>query len=897
MSSQAKQHAKDFLLKYKAKKETSNWLSFLIQKAIDTNGNISDKDKENIFTELLKENNLDSEGKTPTPKSNKDFTPKQEQTGVTSENQKLTIKKITHLKGVNALISNQSITFSPECTIIYGLNGTGKSGYFRIIHELAGGDKAKDILGNIHSQGDGLEVDVDFLLNNDSQRPYKWQDKSERGIVPFDQIKVFDSEYLPIFLNERESSINIEPFGLNLFQVIASIIDAFKDKLDQAKKQKSSQQPEIQTLIDIIHSCELKLLLQKSSLTEAENNELNDNKTFSYEETEKLAQLKQEKDSLEKNNTEDSKKVLIQEKKEIDELKNHLSNLKTNLETLTKDISIAINNYLEKKKTREDRVKQLKVLKSIPSQDTEEWQTFIESAEDYGTKIEQSVFNKDEKCIYCHQPLGEAGIKLVQAYSEYLSDQSQQKFKSAADKIGESKTNIDNIATEYSFSENLKKSLTDIKDKQNQTYKILADQTLEEAKKQKTSLAKALREKVLISSEYTLDLSKADEKLVELSKKKQKTLVGLQQSETQKKKKIGELEAEINSLKDKQNITKYKTIIKDYFSCCQFVEKYATANQAISTRGITELGAKAHDELLTDSLRKSFEDELKLLVKDTGVSLEKTGADKGSVRTSLKIAGNDVSDILSEGEQKAVGLALFLAEIENQNNNCPIVFDDPVNSLDHKIRGNLAKRVAKLSKNQQVIIFTHDLLFVSQLVKFGGDNGINLITHVIDRPSFGIGRVNENSSPKMATLVNLKAKYTDSVQNFDSLDFETQERSLANAFDYLRCSCECIIEEVLFAGTIQRYDDHVKVQNLEEAVFDRDLAVEIVKVHGEISEKAMMHNKSDFKGQEAMTLEAFTQLKTKFETLESNLRRKLKENRNKREKVKKQKKSGLDHQW
>ncbi len=70
-------------------------------------------------------------------------------------------------------------------------------------------------LDNIHKQSDGLEIDVDFLLDGKAQNTFKWEDKSVRGIAPFGQIKVFDTEYLPIFLNERESSVNIEPLGLN----------------------------------------------------------------------------------------------------------------------------------------------------------------------------------------------------------------------------------------------------------------------------------------------------------------------------------------------------------------------------------------------------------------------------------------------------------------------------------------------------------------------------------------------------------------------------------------------------------------------------------------------------------------------------------------------------------
>ena len=719
MAENKKSHAKDYLLEYKAKKDTPKWLALLIQKVIDTNAKISDDEKNSLFQELLKENGIEVEQEDEEIKNEE--TVAQTETIKKSTKQALTLQKITHIKGVNALIPNQSITLSPACTVIFGLNGTGKSGYFRIINELAGGIKSKDILDNIHKQGDGLEVDVDFLLDNKAQNTFKWEDKSVRGIAPFSQIKVFDTEYLPIFLNERESSVNIEPLGLNFFQVIATIIDDFKERINQSQQQKQNSAPDLQTLIDVIHSDDLKILLGKTVLTEQERQQLDDNKLFLKEDETKLVQLKKSKASLEKNNTEDSKKVLNQEKKEIDDLHNHLSDLKINLEELTKKISSAIKDYSEKKKTRDERVKQFEVLKNIPSQDSEEWQTFIESAKDYGTKIDQTAFNNDEKCIYCHQPLGKEAVKLVQAYAQYLDDQSQQNFKDSVDKISALKEEVDDLVVDFTFSENLNKSLTEIHNEQKQDYKTLIDQVLVAAKGQKEDIEEALNNKANITEKYILDLLKTGEKLKGLSENNQKELNDLQQSDTQKAQKISEIETEINKLEDKQNISKWKTKIESHFSTCKSVQKYKSVNQAIGTRGITELGSKAHDELLTDSIRQSFEDELKALGKDIEVNLEKTGAGKGSVRTRLKILGNDVSVILSDGEQKAVGLALFLAEIENQNDKCPIVFDDPVTSVDHEVADFLAQKLLQLSSDRQIIIFTHNKLFYGSLVYWGNN--------------------------------------------------------------------------------------------------------------------------------------------------------------------------------
>jgi hypothetical protein len=114
------------------------------------------------------------------------------------------------------------------------------------------------------------------------------------------------------------------------------------------------------------------------------------------------------------------------------------------------------------------------------------------------------------------------------------------------------------------------------------------------------------------------------------------------------------------------------------------------------------------------------------------------------------------------------------------------------------------------------------------------------------------------------------------VIDINTLDSTTQEIHLGSAFDYLRSACEALIEEVLFAGTIQRYDDHIKVQNLEEVVFDKDLALKITDLHGRISGFLLAHNRSDLQRENPPQLSDFESFQKEFNELEASLRGSLK---------------------
>src|SRR5690606_38950585 len=73
--------------------------------------------------------------------------------------------------------------------------------------------------------------------------------------------------------------------------------------------------------------------------------------------------------------------------------------------------------------------------------------------------------------------------------------------------------------------------------------------------------------------------------------------------------------------------------------------------------------------------------------------------------------GYKVTDIMSEGEQKAIAMAEFATDLTIRRNYNTVLFDDPVNSLDYKRSELFAKLIYKLSKERQVIVFTHNVMF------------------------------------------------------------------------------------------------------------------------------------------------------------------------------------------
>ncbi len=269
-----------------------------------------------------------------------------------------------------------------------------------------------------------------------------------------------------------------------------------------------------------------------------------------------------------------------------------------------------------------------------------------------------------------------------------------------------------------------------------------------------------------------------------------------------------------------------------------------------------------------------FNQELAKLDCDFDLVMNTSGDQGNTVKEYRLDFAEDYSpsQILSEGEQNACSLADFLTEAQLDENNCGIIFDDPVTSLDHERKDKIAHRLVIEAGQRQVVIFTHDIAFISQLAKHAERNQIPFVAHWMKKVDGVPGYVEDNTSPKLTSLATLKKDCQEAVKGYDSLGPKEQERALGAAFDYLRSACEALIEQFLFGGVIQRYEDHIRVQNLEDAVLDHDSALKIVDLHGRLSEVLLAHNRSDLQRENPPTLADLTTLRQEFEELERGLK-------------------------
>ena len=251
--------------------------------------------------------------------------------------------------------------------------------------------------------------------------------------------------------------------------------------------------------------------------------------------------------------------------------------------------------------------------------------------------------------------------------------------------------------------------------------------------------------------------------------------------------------------------------------------QFAEAVKQCNTQTLTKKSNEVYERTVTSALHAALERELQALGVNHSISLGMSGQ-KGVRMQQLRLDAaalpkEKLSVILSEGEQRAIAIASFLAEVSLEPGKSGIVFDDPVTSLDHRRRERIAKRLAQEAKHRQVIVFTHDLAFAWELQQSAEAAGHKAaVRHV-----FAAGASKGHCSEKLpfegqkvkARLGLLREQYHKAKKALEERhDFDEHSQLLRSGYRMLRDTWELLIEDNLFNGVVKRFQRPISTLRL-----------------------------------------------------------------------------------
>lgn len=806
-----KSHAKDYLLEFADNK--AEWLKALIKDAIETNGSIEELRINEIFDNLL--------NGTPIQEQGNNLLSSQR------SSQKLLFESLTHVSGVNALCENQTINFSPDVTVLYGLNGSGKSSYFRILNEVCGGNQKKEILPNIYaSEADKKAISVEInYLQDGNHKTLKWYN-SDRALTDFNGVKVFDSSYLNgLLLSRTPDEAIVYPLGLHLFSYIAQIMDSFSEKLNQLATKERENLPIINTE-NLSNDFKISFS-QKQDIDIAKRNEIKGKYSFSEADDKSLLVKQSSLTNLQQTNCEDKINLLTQNNNTYSEFTEKISNTVKNLGSYSQNLKSAFDAFKSAKERNDKALLQSQILKSLPQSNTEEWKNFIKAGKEYSSKLKDE---ESKKCPYCHQDIvSEDALKIIEAYATFLNDTSAGELNAATENLTKVRNTINGYDVNIQVTDSIKSIVND--------FKVL-EIKLTALNDYKQSLLSAKSADDI--KNFNVDFSVEKKTIQDTISKNNEELKSLNASKIKKEEAIATLQKEIVALKEKESISKQKNAIENYFNIQDKIKAIENKRNSFNTKGLTLKSNQAQNELLTAALERRLREELdKLGRKDLKVQLKVSNGSKGKCSTELVLTGNNpIKNVLSEGEQKAVGLAVFFAEIQNEN--FPIILDDPTTSLDHRITAKLANRL--LSFNNQIVVFTHYQLFMNSLSstskghfcdKYGestcGKKNKHIFVYEIDENLSKKGIVNRYSQRNSKTII---TKIEKEIFTIDSSDLKDVPKNMRKCVEYL------IDEVILKEQLLRKYcgGENIKWDKLKEIVpTSSNIVDKLHEIHGRVS--------------------------------------------------------------
>ena len=134
--------------------------------------------------------------------------------------------------GVNALKPGARIDFAPGVTVIFGENGSGKSGFVRLLKRAAGVRTAEEILPNVRIEKLDRRQARSFTITvGVKSQPIPWN--NEFGIVPLNRMSIFDTRGARLHV-EDDLTYVYTPGELTLFPLVQNGIERVRVAFEAA---------------------------------------------------------------------------------------------------------------------------------------------------------------------------------------------------------------------------------------------------------------------------------------------------------------------------------------------------------------------------------------------------------------------------------------------------------------------------------------------------------------------------------------------------------------------------------------------------------------------------------------------------------------------------------------
>ncbi len=833
-----------------AQNDLPDWQADAVRRLL-TQETLAETDKEELLHILKRKYQLcgdDSAPPEPRPPKKGDIS------GAPEETAKISLEAMTNLCSVNAVPDGSGLSFgSTGLTLIYGENAAGKSAYARVLKRACSARQKERIHPNVHKKGSAAPAKALFRISlvGGSEQQVAWEDgKSGPDILV--NISVFDSKCARIIVNKKNEVVYL-PYGSDVFQGLVNLLQELRQELEQEKPSPEKliyqdipeQTSSGQFMNRLKHTTQLRELEQRTEWNPQDEQKLS-------ELTRTVAKVEAEDPTQQAVKLRNQKGRIIQLKTEIDKIASALSEEKATL--LLKQIRdyVAIRRAFS--------ISSQTSLGDEPLQGsgkTTEWQKLYEAAEEYSTQVAYKDIDfpntaQDSLCVLCMQPLSEDARQRLDRFKKFMKRTTKKSLDFAAELLTRTLKELEDA--DLPDMESYKDVMDEIRNREAQLAKQIEDYLPAMLARKMSMIHSGTSKEIRDFPPSPPNPSASIAKVAETIEKEAAII-----EKTANPQELSALRTEKAELQARKNLSERKNTILNYLDSLRTENKYDECLKATSFKHITYKGKRIVSEFITDRLKECLDTELKYFGLDLALELKPSGVE-GETIHELKLAGCQlppkaaISDILCEGEQKALALSAFLAELKACQHESPIVLDDPVCSLDHQWRRKTAARIVDEAKSRQVIIFTHDIAFAHDIMDDVARENVPLRVQYIYRTAGIPGYADSNLPWGAGTVAHrldeLKKLCSKARKTHTTATDAEYSELVSTLYSKLRATWERAVEDVAFCRTLLRHRDHISV-NLEfkkVSVLDLRDCEDLINAHKKCCDITESHDLSRARG-------------------------------------------------
>lgn len=648
--------------------------------------------------------------------------------GSTAAGEPVSLAQVSDVQGVNALAGGQTLSFGAAgLTIAFGNNASGKSGYARLIREsVTARVKAQHLLGDVFSELDTAQAAKLTYKVGANAKTWNLGDPQSAELS---RIRFYDEDCGNAYVSSA-SEVNYRPSALTILDQLSEACEAVAAELSRRLGSNQNERPQL----PVLHPGTKASAFLSAISANTSQKAIVDATNLAADHDQELAKQLAEEARLKGSDPNREKDRLSGLGRDWSTVEAHARAVEAVLgdveQRALKDLQQKTIQLQEAARIASARTFESEPLSSVGS---ETWRALWEAARQFSLTDAYHehafpVTDPGAVCVLCQQPLSEQAADRLSRFEAFVTDTTSRDAGTYTEALAIYRSDLAEFRTlpvavsaamnRLQYGGEAVQSVLDwfgtgthaaaaavawLEGQEGADLVALADSISDQAN---------ARAQALTTRAQEIDASTFAQTLITTGKK----VVELQDAKT-----LSEARAAIET--EVARLAQRKVI--------EGVRRLTATNAITSKRG------ELTETYVTAEVRDHFTRETERL-ELRRVTLNRTGRGRSSaLEHQPSLLGSrrnaDVDQVLSEGEQTALGLAGFLTEVELDESRSSVVFDDPVSSLDAERRSRVAQRLIELASQRQVIVFTHEITFVHALIKAAKGPSVAVATRSIQR--------------------------------------------------------------------------------------------------------------------------------------------------------------------